>query len=220
MSKRQVTVADFEDLLRDGLSSTKSYVILKQKHRSPVYLQFKPLIERRSPTIIYVGGKLSAFPDASDSKWQGRDSDERTSDLEAAFRKLPHDRVSEERVGSHAGEFIIAPSGQRRAFITKWNSPNFNVVGKLLSAIEDALKIEIENRAQVRKYLILVYTEALAGLFASEGGVKVEGRLVGKRSALQLGQEQYQSSSPAFAAFRSAYELDGFAAPASTPESA
>lgn len=211
MSKRSPTPTDFDDILRDGLSSHKSYVVLKQKHRSPIYLQFKPIVQRLSPTVIYVGGKLSAFPDATSERWQGRHSGERVEDLKTAFRKLPADRVNSARVGTHAGELVVAPTGQRRTFIEKFNSPSFNLVGKLLSAIEEELKIEIENRAQVRKYLILVYGKALGGFFSSPG-VKVEARLVGKRSELLVGQS-HASGGKALAEFQVAHQLDVAAPP-------
>ena len=210
MSKRTPTLADFDDILRDGLSSIKSYVVLKQKYRSPIFLQFKPQVSRFSPTVIYIGGKLSVFPDKGDSKWQGRASDERVNDLRTSFKKIPADRVSGERVGTHAGEFVIAPTGQRRAFLEKFNSPSFNLVGKLLSAIEDDLKIEIENRAEVRKYLILVYGKTLDGFFSSPG-TKVDARLVGKRSELLLGQSY--SHGKGLNEFQVKYGLDGVVAP-------
>src|SRR5271166_7025303 len=107
MSKRNPVREDFTDLLRDGLSSQKSYVILKHKNRQPVILQFKPFIERLSASVLYIGGKLSAFPDAASPKLAALPGSERQELLGKAWKNLPGDRVSAERYGSHAGFYVI-----------------------------------------------------------------------------------------------------------------
>lgn len=186
MSKRKVSIEDFMDILRDGLSSQKSYVILKQKSRSPIFLQFKPIINRLSQSVLYIGGKLSAFPDTNHEKWQARGSEDRVEALQSAWRRLPKDRVGEERVGSHAGIYVVAPTGQLRTFTAKFDSGN--LMTKMLSAIESELNVDIENKAEVRNFLKFTYSQQWDALF-SQGGAKVEARLVGKKSELMLGQK-------------------------------
>jgi hypothetical protein len=176
--KKVVTKADFDSLLRNGLSSVKSYIVLKQKSRSPVYLAFKPILTRISQVALYIGGKLSAFP----KNGVGPDSVEI---LKKAWKNLPQDRVSEVRVGSHAGVFLSAGAGDLKKLLAKAELKP--MIKKLLDGIEEQLEIEIENRLDVTKFLMMTYAEQLASAFY-ENGSSLPPRQIAKLSDVAFGQ--------------------------------
>jgi hypothetical protein len=185
--KKIVTKADFSSLLRNGLSSHMSYVVLKQKSRSPVYLAFKPILTRINQVALYIGGKLSAFPNGSHEAWSGIDYEGKTEILKKAWKKLPQDRVSESRVGSHAGVFVSAGQADLKKLLAKAELKP--MIKKLLDGIEENLGIEIENRLDVTKFLMLTYAEQLEGAFYTEGGSSLPPRQIGKVSDVAFGQQ-------------------------------
>jgi hypothetical protein len=199
---------DFGEILRNGLNSTRSYVALKQKSRSPVFLQFRPFLHRLTNSVLYIGGKLSAFPDVSHEKWNALDSAETRRDVLAnAWKKLPQDRADESRIGSNAGFLVAAGGKDGAAFAKKFSSTH--LIHALLEGIEEALKVEIDNKDEVKGYLSYYYTKHLAHAFNSEfNGVKLKDRQVGKRTELLLGQI-YVSGGDALLKFQQAFELDG-----------
>jgi hypothetical protein len=180
----QTQESDFSELLRDGLSSSKSYVVLKQKNRSPIYLAFKPYISRLTPKVIYVGGKLSAFQDKTQAVWDTLPYEEQQELLVKSFPKLPKDRVNPHRVGSNAGIFVAIGDANEEVA----NKIVFkNIVKALLDGIEAELSIEIENRIDVTKFLISRYTQDFPSVFESGEGV-VASRNIGRKSGVVFGQ--------------------------------
>lgn len=199
---------DFGDILRNGLNSNRSYVVLKQKSRSPVFLQFRPFIHRLTNSVLYIGGKLSAFPDTSHEKWTSLEGTEtRVGVLKAAWKKLPQDRVDDGRVGSNAG-FLVAAGGKNgKLFATKFGTTH--LIHNLLMGIEEALNIEIDNKDDVKGYLNYYYGGKYEQCFNNPTNVvNLKERQVGKRSELLLGQE-FTGLSPALVEFQKQYELDG-----------
>lgn len=191
-SPKVLTALDFSKLLRDGLSSVKSYVVLKQKNRSPVYLAFKPLVNRINTTTVYVGGKLSAFPNDQHEGWSGIDAESKLNILKKAFKALPQDRVGEARIGSHAGVFISGAHGDLKTLGTKIETKK--VVKTILDGIEKELDIKIENRVDVTKYLVMQFSQYLPGVFSPyHADVKMAPRQIGKVSAVQFGQSKASS---------------------------
>lgn len=184
-AKKVVKQTDFSSLLRDGLSSYKSYVVLKQKNRSPIYLAFKPFVNRLGQTAIYIGGKLSAFPNKGHEAWSGIDYEGKLEILKKAFKTLPQDRVGEERIGSNAGIFVSAANGNQKQFEDKIEMKK--LVKALLDGIEKELDIEIENRADVAKFLTLAFPKHASNSFYL-GGQVLPTRQVGKVSEVQFGQ--------------------------------
>lgn len=189
-SKKVVTAQDFSKLLRDGLSSHKSYVVLKQKNRSPVYLAFKPFVTRVNALVIYIGGKLSAFPNATHEAWAGIEYQGKLEILKKAFKSLPNDRVSDARVGSHAGVFVSAGAQDFKKLMTKVELKK--VIKTLLDSIEKKLGIEIENRTDVTKYLTLTFGQSMEHSFGVYG-TTLPTRQIGKISAAQFGQSKAHS---------------------------
>ena len=204
MSKTGVSQEHFVELLRDGLTSVESYVILKQKSRSPVYLAYKPQIHRLTVSIIYVGGKLSAFPENGHNKWDGLEYDDRVNALKAAFRKLPQDRINSDRVGSNAGAYVAAGAGDKRKFLAKFDSTHF--VATLLKGIEERLAIDIENRDEVRDFLKLRYAQLAEEWGFDDSGKKLPERIVGKKTEILFGME-YTSGSEVMQEFAVEYSL-------------
>jgi len=188
--KSKMTEDDFGDILRNGLSTTRTYVVLKQKSRSPVFLQFRPFVTRCNSVAVYIGGKLSAFLDSGHEKVKGVYGAERIAMLKAAWKKLPQDRVGDVRVGSNAGFYVITGKGDKSNFLSKFDKGH--LIAKMLTGIEEELGIEIDNRADVTAYLSWFYAQHLEGLF--EGRAKLPERSVGKKTDLLLGQKYaYQS---------------------------
>lgn len=176
---------DFDGLLRDGLSSQKSYVVLKQKSRSPVFLQFKPFIVRLNPQVLYIGGKLSAFPDMENEKFQGLNPQDKLNVLTTAWKKLPKDRVSAHRVGSNAGFMVVAGNGDEVLFNQRFDKGH--MIHKLLEAIEEAMGIEVSNKPEVVAYLSLTYHKQL-GNFFQHSARKTADRPVGKKTEILIGE--------------------------------
>lgn len=205
-SKKVVKLQDFTPLLRDGLSSHKSYVVLKQKHRSPVYLAFKPFVARMSSLVVYIGGKLSAFPNASHEAWANIAYDGKTEVLRKAFKSLPNDRVSGERVGSHAGIYVSAGAKDLKKLLTKVEVKK--VVKGLLDSIQKKLDIEIENRTDVTKFLTLTFTQQMAQSAFNDGyGQSLPTRQIGKTSQVLFGQNMVGGSGTALGEFVNEFHL-------------
>jgi hypothetical protein len=177
---------DFSNLLRRGLSGNLDYITLKQKSRSPVFLQFKPFVQRINSQVIYIGGKLSAFPDKESQKFLGLETGDQVNLLKAAWKKLPQDRVNQSRVGSNAGFHVVAGYADQTLFETRFDKGH--MIHKLLEAIEEGLGIEIDNKNEVVGYLSLKYHQQLPHVFAA-GVKKTKDRLVGKKSNCLIGQE-------------------------------
>lgn len=175
---------DFSGLLRKGLSGNLNYITFKQKSRSPVFLQFQPFVSRVNPQVIYIGGKLSAFPDKASQKYLGLDGDDQVQMLKNAWKKLPQDRVSAQRVGSNAGFHVVAGTGDKELLEQKFDKGH--LVHKLLEAVEEAMVIEIDNKDEVVAYLSIKFHQQLAHVFTGSG--KVKERLVGKKSTCLIGQ--------------------------------
>lgn len=184
-----VNYDSFGEILRNGLSSTRSYVVLKQKSRSPVYLCFKPFIERLSDVAVYVGGKLAAFPDTTHEKWnETQDYAARVDLLKSAWKKLPPDRMDDTRVGSNAGVFMVAGYGDFETFDAKLNT--MHVVNRILTAIEEELKVEIENADEVKAFLNMAYHKQAPGQFnKGYSGKVLADRTIGKTSEVFFGQK-------------------------------
>jgi hypothetical protein len=193
---------DFGDLLRDGLSTSRTYVVLKEKNRSPVYLCFRPFISRMGMTVVYVGGKLSAFPNTSHEKWANMDEEEQTEALKAGWKNLPQDRVSSGRVGSNAGFYVAAGGKDLEVFKTKFDKGH--LIHVLLDSIEEQLETEVSNRQEVVAYLSGYYREHLEPVFGQ--GVSLPPRLVGKKSEILLGQG-FLGNEEKLAAFMNQYGL-------------
>ena len=186
-SRKKITEAEYEELLRDGLSSHRSYIVLKQKARSPVYLCFKPVVQRMNAGVVYFGGKLSAFPDKEHEKWNELTYHEQEALLCNAFPKLPKDRRNRFRCGSHAGFYIAAASGDGDKFWTKFDKGH--VVQKLLDEIESTLRVTISNRAEVAAFLTHYYVTYAGSEHVTETGpYTLRDRQIGKRSKFLLGQ--------------------------------
>lgn len=196
---------DFGELLRDGLSSSKSYVVLKEKNRSPVYLCFKPFIRRLRPQVLYIGGKLSAFIDASIAGEMN--SEELEEKLNGVWRKLPRDRTNGRRIGSNAGFLIACGTGetQMAKFLQKFEKAH--VVHALLDGIEAKLGVEIANRNEVVAYLAMVYRNHLPGYgeYYGQGG-RLTDRQIGKKTEVLIGQT-YVSGGDELEKFIEAYSL-------------
>lgn len=186
--RKSPTKTDFisKGLLRDGLSSSKSYVILKQKSRSPVFLQFKPFIHRIHDKVLYVGGKLSAFPDLDSQKFLNLNVDDQVNTLKTAWKKLPQDRVGSQRVGSNAGFMVVAGNGDGALFHQKFDKGH--MIHKLLEAIEEAMGIEVSNKDEVVAYLSMVYHSMFAQFFHGPVRKIANERLVGKKTEILIGQ--------------------------------
>jgi hypothetical protein len=183
--KKVLTESDFNSILRDGLSSYRSYVILRQKNRSPIFLQFKPFAHRINGSVIYIGGKLSAFPDANHEKFSGLSERQQEEALRSAWKTLPADRHHARRVGSNAGIYFAAGVGDAEAAKAAFDKNH--LINLILKGIEKALDIEISNEADVKAYLNVAYDERLLHVFG-DGGNKIPARMVGKKSGLLVGQ--------------------------------
>lgn len=205
-SKKVVTLADFDSLLRDGLTSSKSYVVLKQKSRSPVYLAFKPIISRINQSVFYIGGKLSAFPNGNHEAWSGIDYQGKLEILKKAFKALPSDRVSEKRIGSHVGVFISGGQRDFKKLMTKLEVKK--VIKTILDGIQKKLDIEIENRTDVAKFLNLTFEDQLKFAFHESYGASLPTRQLGKVSEVQFGQSKaYGYSNPSLQEFIDEFHL-------------
>jgi hypothetical protein len=180
-------------------------VVLKEKNRSPVYLCFRPFLHRMGQAVIYVGGKLAAFPNTSHEKWASLSAEEQTEALKAGWKNLPQDRVSSERVGSHAGFYVAAASKDLETFKTKFDKGH--LIHALLDSIEEQLETEISNRQEVVAYLSGYYHSHLASVFAPDWGVSLPPRLIGKKSEILLGQD-YVGDGEKLDAFVKQYNLE------------
>jgi hypothetical protein len=196
--------SNFNELLRDGLSSAKSYVVLKQKNRSPIYLAFKPFVYRLHPYAFYLGGKLSAFPDFTNEEMMQGNADERQKLLAKSFN-IASDRSHDRRVGSNAGIYIAAGTGDSEATIDKVVTKT--VVKTILDGIEEKVGVEIENKIDVSKYLIQKYNEFIPTAFGYGSTAKIPHRIVGKKSELIFGMAAV-TGGQAFHDFLSKHGLD------------
>jgi len=199
------TESDFQSVLRDGLSSSRSYVLLREKSRSPAYLCFKPFVQRLNDAVIYLGGKLSIFADEENEKWQGLSEPEQQELLSKAWRKLPQDRVGGRRIGSNAGFLVAAGGKDQESFLSKFDKGH--LIKVLLDSIEEELKVEIDNRDEVTGYLSLFYHQHIPSLFNSWSGSKnLPPRTIGKKSEILIGQS-YVNGGSAIGGFMEQYDL-------------
>jgi hypothetical protein len=197
---------DFESILRDGLSSSRTYGVLKTKHRSGIELRFKPFAYRLNDSVIYIGGKIAAFPDMSHEKWQniGEGSESASQILIGAWQKLPRDRVSSSRVGSHVGCYVAVGHGDKEILLPKLEKGHF--VAHLLQAISTGLEVEIEATEDVHAFCAYRYNQDLQGGFFAEGK-KLPPRIVGKRSEVLFGQSFLSNGHPEMQEFMTKYSL-------------
>lgn len=187
MSRNSTSSKGYESLLRNGLSSHRSYVVLREKTRSPAYLCFKPFLKRMSNTVVYVGGKLSIFPDTSHEAWSQLNDEEKQNLLIASWKALPQDRVAYCRIGSNAGFYVAAGKVDGEAFKSKFTKGH--VVTALLDGIEEAMKTKIANRSAVSEFLKSRYEEQMSYVFSEVNGKPMPPRVVGKKSNLVIGQK-------------------------------
>ena len=180
---------DFKDMLRDGLSSSKSYIVLKEKTRTPVVLQFKPYVQEVAVSTIYVGGKLSAFIDSEHA--ENLNSEELDTKLNASWKKLPRDRVGGRRIGSNAGLYMLVSSEENQIPVLMKRLDKSLFVTAILEGIEQSLGFEITNRSEVMAYLTGRYHDMIVKEVGGSNFAGLTPRQLGKISPFVFGYDAY-----------------------------
>jgi hypothetical protein len=160
----------------DGLSTGQSYVVLKRKSRSPVVLQFRPLVDRQSDDVVFVGGKLSSFFDPKKLENVEYLPEGAQAKLEKAFPKLDAFKRGERRVGTVIGFGLVAKDDQGKHALQGFQG----AVLKMLNNIEKKLDIEIEDKRGARKAIEAIYVELFHKVFSDLAGDKPSKRKTSK----------------------------------------
>ena len=189
----------YGELLRDGLSSTGSYVILhKKSNRTPFYLCLKPRTYYARNGVLMIGGKLSVFWDPE--KGLDVSDEDRVEKMTKAYPKLPHDRVSARRVGSNIGVFISATPAYADKVVDEFIEES--TVSELLDEAQKLLDFETTDRRKVVNALKAIFTEKITKRTDNSSfEVDIQKRKVGKMSDVIFGQGNLEPWSAASAEF-------------------